>query len=227
MQHLAMIMDGNRRWAKKNSIINPYNEKSQEAVKTAITFCIKQNIPYLSLFAFSLENFKRPLLERERVFSLLKKVLTHHLDELIEEGIRIRFIGDRALFPSFLKPHIEEAEEKSAPCSRLNLNILFCYGGQQELAHATKKIAQAVKEGRLRLEDISEQTFKEELWTAGMPNPDLIIRTSGHYRLSNFLLYQAAYSELAFVDCYWPEITEDLIQECVQKYELTKKNYGQ
>lgn len=226
MQHLAMIMDGNRRWARKNGIINPYNERSQEAVKTAISFCIKNNIKFLSLFAFSLENLNRSALERERVFSLLENVLGEHIPDLIEQGVRVRFIGDRTVFPSRILPVIINAEEKSAGCEVINLNILFCYGAQQELLHAMKILAKQVKEGTLGIEEITDERIRKTLWTAGIPDPELIIRTSGVSRLSNFLLYQAAYSELAFLECHWPEITESHLQRCVDVYHQTKRNFG-
>ena len=227
MQHLAMIMDGNRRWAKKNKIINPYSERSQESVKTAIAFCIKNKIRHLSLFAFSLENFdNRSALERNRVFSLLKNVLTKHIDELIEQGVRMCFIGDRNVFPDNIMPAIVKAEEKTRHCDVVNLNVLFCYGAKQEIAHAMKVLAQRVQKGELDIDDIDDEKIQSVLWTAGIPDPDLIIRTSGASRLSNFLLYQAAYSELAFLDCYWPEITEAHLQQCVSDYQTTKRNYG-
>lgn len=227
MQHLAMIMDGNRRWAKKNNVINPYSKPSQESVKTAITFCIKNKIKHLSLFAFSLENFdNRSALEQNRVFSLLKNVITKNIDELIEQGVRMCFIGDRSVFPDSIMPAIVKAEEKTRHCDVVSLNILFCYGAKQEIVHAMKVLASRVQKGELDIEDINDEKIQSVLWTAGIPDPDLIIRTSGVSRLSNFLLYQAAYSELAFLDCYWPEITEAHLQQCMSDYQATKRNYG-
>lgn len=226
MQHLAMIMDGNRRWAKKNGLLNPYSKQSQNAIKTAISFCIKRQIPHLSLFAFSLENFNRDQDEQKRVFSLLEKTLSDDMDPIIKQGVKIRFIGDRSLFPSNVMPGILEVEKKSEHCSNLSLNILFCYGAQQELTAAMKSIAQQVQQGIISLDEISTQRIAESLWTSGTPNPDLIIRTSGVSRLSNFLLYQAAYSELAFLECYWPEITEAHIQGCVDRFHDVKRNFG-
>jgi undecaprenyl diphosphate synthase len=227
MQHLAMIMDGNRRWAKKNRILNPYGKPSQESVKTAIGFCIKNKIEHLSLFAFSLENFdNRSALERNRVFSLLKSVLIKKIDELIKQGVCIRFIGDRRVFPNSIMPAIVNAENKTQHCDVVNLNILFCYGAKQEIANAIKVLAERVRKGELDINDINDEKIRSVLWTAGIPDPDLIIRTSGVSRLSNFLLYQAAYSEFASLDCYWPEITEAHLQQCMTDYRAVKQNFG-
>jgi len=227
MQHLAMIMDGNRRWAKKNKIFNPYGKQSQESVKTAISFCIKNKIKHLSLFAFSLENFdNRSTLERSRVFSLLKSTLTKNSDELRDQGVRINFIGDRSVFPDSVMPSIEYAEKKTELCDTLSLNILFCYGSKQEIVYAMKVLADRVQKGELDIDEINDDRIKSVLWTAGIPDPDLIIRTSGVSRLSNFLLYQAAYSEFAFLDCYWPEVTEAHLQQCVNNFYSTKRNFG-
>lgn len=226
MRHLAMIMDGNRRFAKKNGLHNPYNTKSQDAIRNAITFCIKNKIEHLSLFAFSLENLHRSPQECSLVFSLLEQTLQTNMQPLINQGIRICFIGDRSLYPTSLIPLIEKVEKDSQNSSLLQLNILFCYGAQQELLAATKKLAQKVQRGTLLPEEITSEHLSRELWTSGIPNPELIIRTGDASRLSNFLLYQAAYSELAFLPCYWPEITEEHIQNCVNQFYETKRNFG-
>lgn len=227
MQHLAFIMDGNRRWAKSAGFAAMQGHKQgKEAAKLAIEFCIKRGIKYLSLYTFSLENFSRSVIEQEVIFSILVDSITHGLDEFIDQGVRIAFVGDRSKFPEHLRQAIIDAELKTKSLTELQLNILFCYGGQQELVHAVKGIATKVAAGELAVSDINQDTISDALWTAGVPNPDLIVRTSGVNRLSNFLLYQAAYSELAFLDCHWPEITEAHLQKCVDDFARSNRNFG-
>ena len=227
MQHLAFIMDGNRRWAKGAGFAAAQGHRhGKETARLAIDFCIKQGIRYLSLYTFSLENFSRSKIEQDVIFSLLIDSITHELSEFIEQGVRIAFVGDRSKFPTHLVEAIANAEAQTKDLRTLHLNILFCYGGQQELVHAVKAIALQVAAGQLEVGDINQETLSNALWTAGIPNPDLIVRTSGVSRLSNFLLYQAAYSELAFLDCHWPEITQAHLQKCVDDFRAAKQNYG-
>ena len=227
MQHLAFIMDGNRRWAKSAGVAATQGHKhGKEAARLAIDFCIKTGIKYLSLYTFSLENFSRPQIEQDVIFSILIESITRELDQFLEQGVRLRFVGDRSKFPAHLREAIESAQEQTKDLDTLHLNLLFCYGGQQELVHAVKAIASQVAAGELALGDIDHDTVSNALWTAGVPNPDLIVRTSGVSRLSNFLLYQAAYSELAFLDCHWPEITEAHLQKCFDDFRTAKRSYG-
>ncbi len=202
------------------------HKQGKEAARLAIDFCIKNNIKYLSLYTFSLENFSRSQIEQNIIFSILVDSITHELDQFIQQGVRIVFMGDRSKFPMHLREAIANAQEQTKELSVLQLNILFCYGGQQELVHAVKAIASKAVAGELDLEDITKDTVSGALWTAGVPNPDLIVRTSGVNRLSNFLLYQAAYSELAFLDCHWPEITEAHLQKCMDDFRATTRNFG-
>ncbi len=227
MEHLAVIMDGNRRWAKENKVkIGSSHRKGRDAARLAIEFCIANDINYLSLYAFSLENFKRPKMEQNEIFTVLIQGINDELDEFIAQGVHIQFVGDRGLFPSHLMPSIERAEIKTQECTKLHLNILFCYGARQELLNAVQTIAQEVKEGTLDVSDIDQDTLQNALWTAGTPHPDLIVRTSGVTRLSNFLLYQAAYSEFAFLDCHWPEITQEHLEQCVSDFKASRRNFG-
>ena len=226
MQHLAIIMDGNRRWAKNNGIKGIYGIKSKESVRTAIRFCLKNNIKHLSLYAFSLENFNRSRTEQEILFNLLISTMTSELSGLIEQGVRVKFVGDKNFFPNHVKPIIEKAESQTKLFSKLNLNILFCYGGRQEIINATKIIAQKVKSGELEMDNIDDDIMKQSLWTEGTPDPDLVVRTGKTFRISSFLTYQSVYSEFAFLDCYWPEITEDHLNQCVSGFLDTKRNFG-
>ncbi len=226
MEHLAIIMDGNRRWAKQNGIKDLYNDASKKSIKRSIEFCLANNIKYLSLYAFSLENFNRSKTEQILIFRLLADTIRAEQPEMIKNGVRMRFIGDRNFFPEHLKPMIESAEKETSHCNALNLNILFCYGGQQEIVQAVQAIAARVKSGTMSIEDITREEIENALWTAGIPNPSLIIRTGGVSRLSNFFTYQSAYSEMAFLDCYWPELEEMHLKKCVDTYSATKKNFG-
>lgn len=228
MQHLAMIMDGNRRWARENKLaaVTMGHQKGAETIRTAVKFCIKNDIKYLSLYAFSLENVKRSEAEKTFLFDLLARTLTKNLDALIRQGVRIRFVGDRALFPENIKDFIHDAEERTKDLDKLCLNILFYYGSQQEMVYAAKNVAKKVQDGVLHIDDIDEATFRKELWVNGTPDPDLIIRTGNSLRLSNFLLFQAAYTELMFLDRYWPEVDEQCLQDCVEQFHYRQRNYG-
>lgn len=148
------------------------------------------------------------------------------LPQLIEKGVQVRFVGDDRFYPESLKSMIHEIQSKTAHGSRLSLYFLFCYGGRQEIVFAMQKLAQKVADGQLKPEDISEQMVSDSLWLSGIPDPDLIIRTSGIVRLSNFLLYQAAYSEMKFLDCYWPEVTEKILQKCLDEFGCVNRKFG-
>ncbi len=228
MQHLAIIPDGNRRWAAQNKLESFFgHQKGMETVRSAIKVCIKNEIAYLSFYTFSIENFRRSDIEKRYLFNLLTEGFTKELPELIDAGIRVRFVGDRAMFPEQIRDTIEIIEKQTAHLNRLTLNLLFCYGAKSEIAHAVKKIAQDVKEGRVQIDDINDTIVDNALWTAGIPNPDLIIRTGGVVRLSNFLLLQAAYSEFLFLDYYWPDMTEERLEQCLEQFKQTQRNFGQ
>lgn len=229
MQHLAIIPDGNRRWAKANKLESFFgHRRGLDVVKTAMRSCIKNGIKHLSFYTFSLENFRRSEVEKDYLFSMLASEFRGAIPELVRERIRVRFVGDNSYYPDAIKQTIEEVEKATASGDRLNLNLLFCYGARQELMFAAKVIAQKVKDGVLDIAAVTEETMNSVLWTAGTPDPDLIIRTgSGQSpRMSNFLLYQAAYSEWMFLDQYWPEVTEELLQSCIEKFQNIKRNFG-
>ncbi len=227
IQHLACIMDGNRRWAKKQGL-RPWlgHNQGAESVKRVIQFALDQDIKYVSLYTFSIENFKRSEQEISHLFSLLVRVLRDNVVKYIEQGVRIHFIGDENLFPEAVKETILFMQEQTKDCSKLHLNLLFCYGGQQEIFGAVKKVLSHIKNGLLALEDFTEDLFKKYLWMGNIPEPELIIRTGGTKRLSNFLLYQAAYSELYFLDCLWPDITEQDLQTAVTEFKRIQRNLG-
>jgi undecaprenyl diphosphate synthase len=228
IQHLALVMDGNRRWARKQGF-KPWigHKKGVEPLKAALELCLEQKIPYLSVFAFSLENFKRSPEELSYLFDILAQELaTQEFENLLKQNIKVRFIGDKHRFPPQLLTIINDIEIKTQQSDALTLNILFCYGSQQEIIEATRSLAHFVKENQLEPEHITAEIFQKQLWTFPTCPPDLIIRTGGQRRLSNFLLYQAAYSELQFLDTYWPDVTKKQLYECLQKFMETKRNFG-
>ncbi len=228
LQHLGIMMDGNRRWARERGITSYLGHRhGVEPLKMSIEFCLDHKIPYLTLYAFSLENFKRSAEELTYLFDVLaQEIAQKELNALFKQGVRVRFIGDRSYCPEPLKPILEKVERETATGNQLNLDILFCYGGQQEIVHAVKTLCARIREGVLSEHDISSQTFAECLWTSPTPPPDLIIRTGGDKRLSNFLTYQSAYSELYFLDCYWPDITREHLTKVLEEFNQRERRYG-
>lgn len=228
MQHLAMIMDGNRRWARENKLktLSLGHKKGMENIKKVVKFCLKKEIKHLSLYAFSLENFKRDEKEKKYLFKILTDSLRNDIDEFIENGVKIRFVGDRTYFPKEVSAIILESEKKTEHLEKLCLNVLFCYGSKQEIVCAVRRIAKKVQDGKLSSHDINEDVLRKEMWLNGTPDPDLIVRTGKKCRLSNFLLFQAAYSEFMFLDCYWPEVDEQCLEKCIDTFYGTQRNFG-
>ena len=227
IKHLACIMDGNRRWAIRQGLLSFFgHRKGLDAVKLVINFCLKNNIQHLSLYTFSTENLQRSQEEQRYLFEVLAQEAANELEEFKQKNVRMSFIGDRALFPKSVQPLCEKIEQETAHCTALEVNFLLCYGGRQEIVAATQRIAAHVAQGQLRPEDITLEVFENNLWTARTPSPDLIIRTGGQKRLSNFLLYQCAYSELYFLDCMWPEISVEKLEMALTYYHECQKNFG-
>lgn len=226
IKHLAIIMDGNRRWAKKrNKRAGFGHRQGTETLKWLIEYCIKRKIEMVSVYAWSLENFQRSCQEQTDIFNMMVEQAHQALPGLVKHGVKIRFIGDQNRFPASVTSTIKDLEEKTKNGTTLHLNILFCYGGKQEILAAVHKIIKDVKEGRL--DDVpSEEIFKKYLWTDDIPDPDLIIRTGGVKRLSNFATYQTAYSELYFTDRYWPDMTTKDLDAALLEYAQRKRNFG-
>lgn len=228
LEHLACVMDGNRRWAQQRSL-DPWlgHKEGFEAVKRTIEFCLKNNITHLTLYAFSIENLGRPEKERNFLFDVLAPQVAEQFErEWSEKEIAVRFIGDRTLWPKGIRPLCEKIEKRTAMYTRLRINFLLCYGGQQEIIDAVKRIASKVKKGDLSDEDITAQTFEHFLWTSGVPPADLIIRTGGGQRLSNFFLFKSAYSELYFLDTLWPDLTETDLEKATMFFNTCRRNFG-
>jgi undecaprenyl diphosphate synthase len=229
MQHIAIIMDGNRRWANNNKLqtVTMGHRKGVEPIKKSAQWCLDHGVKYLSLYAFSLENAKRSDEEKTAIFSIMAEFIKEETQELIKQGIAVRFVGDRSLFPDVLRTDIEYIEEATAHCNMLYIQVMFFYGGQQEIASAAQRLAQKVKEGTLLPTDITVEKIRSTLWMADVPDPDIVIRSGGHSRLSNFLLFEAAYSEWFFFDTLWPDFDEQHLNVCVEKFGQTKRNFGQ
>jgi undecaprenyl diphosphate synthase len=227
IKHLAMMMDGNRRWAKKQGLaVWLGHRQGVESVKRAMEFCLSKKIPYLSIYTFSLENFKRSEQETSYVFNLLATELENQLSLFLENDVCIRFVGDRLLFPQSVIKTINNVEEKTAHCTALTVNALFCYGAQQEIVDGVKEIVRRAKLVEISEYDIRPETFNNYLWMRGIPEPELVIRTGGAQRLSNFLLYQSAYSEFCFLDCLWPELTTQHLDKVMDDFVARKRNFG-
>jgi undecaprenyl diphosphate synthase len=225
--HVAFVMDGNRRWAEQQGFESwRGHREGVESLRRVIDFCLLKKIPYASFYTFSLENFKRSEEEKSYLFKLIIEQADSQLPIFLEKKARVRFVGDRAKFPNNVRKICERIEDATRMLSTINLNFLFCYGARQEMVDAVKKVVTATKEGRFHEEDISQELLNDLLWTRDLPEPDLIIRTGGVKRLSNFLLYQAAYSEIYFMDCLWPEITTHHLEAALLDFQTCTRNFG-
>ena len=229
MEHLALILDGNRRWAREHKFKTAFHgyKNATGGIHTAIEFSIEQKIKYLSLFAMSSENLeKRPEDEKQFLWELMIQTFKSDSFKLIEQGICVKFIGDRSVFPQQVASVISKIEEETKDLSTLRLNILFCYGGRQEILAATQKLAADVLAGKIKPEEITEEKFRGALWCGNIPDPEILIRTGKRSRTSNFLTFQTTYTELFFPNCYWPEVTKELLIDCLAQYKQTQRNFG-
>jgi undecaprenyl diphosphate synthase len=227
MQHLACIMDGNRRWANAHGLLPWYGHKEGlDAAMRVVIFAQKKKIPYVSLYLFALQNFKRSQEEIEHIFAMLINQGEYIVQECLTHNILVRFIGNRSLFPERLSTTINLIEKSTAHCTSLVVNLLFCYGAQEEIIFACQKIAEKIKKEELQPDEITSSVFENHLLMSPNPPPDLIIRTGKSHRLSNFLLYQAAYAELYFADCLWPEIDYAELEKAYLYFLNCKRNFG-
>jgi undecaprenyl diphosphate synthase len=228
MKHLACIMDGNRRWAQRNLLAAiAGHKKGMEKISEVIDFCLAKNILHLSLYTLSLENLKeRSSVELSAMFNLFKQGFQRILQECIAKNVRVRFVGERSLFPTLLTAEIEQLEQDTKTHVALHVNLLFCYGARQEIVYGIKQLCEKIQAGIVRTEDISHELLAQQLWTNGTPEPDIILRTGGVHRLSNCMLYQAAYSEFYFLDCFWPDITQNDLQGAWNFFASCKRNFG-
>jgi len=225
--HIAIIMDGNRRWARKHRL--PVAAGHTEGVKTIeriIKAAPSLGVKFLTLYAFSTENWKRSPKEVNALLKLLEYYLDTQSDNLVKNGIRLNTIGKTDEFPVNLREKIDKVKELTKDNSRLVLNLALNYGGRYEITEAVRQIAKEAKENRLKIEDISEEFVSEYLYTAGMPDPDLLIRTSGELRLSNFLLWQASYSEIYITKKLWPDFGKGDLKKAIDEYKNRKRRRG-
>ena len=228
-KHIAIIMDGNRRYAKELGLETREGHLAgKEKIRDVLNWCLKLGIRNLTVYAFSTENFNRDESEVNFLMDLIEKTLKEMADdpEVEEKKIRIQVIGERELVPDTMQDTIRYAEEKTKDHSEYTFNMAIAYGGRQEIISALKDIATKVKNGELEVDDISEELVSEYLYTTGMPDPDLVLRTSGELRISNFLLWQLAYSELYFTDVYWPSFRYIDLLRAIRSYQNRARRYG-
>lgn len=230
-EHVAVIMDGNGRWAEKKGVSRLQGHNAgMLAMKEIIKKADMMGIKYLTVYAFSTENWKRSQEEVGGIFKLLVKYVASELKELNENNVRVRILGDYSKIPKSAINSIENALQTTDKNDGLQFNIALNYGGRQEILRAVQHLCEEVKEGKILASDIDEETIGRKLYTGeengSMPDPDLIIRTSGEERLSNFLLWQCAYSELAFTDSLWPDFTPDEFEEMVMAFGNRKRRFG-
>lgn len=226
-KHIAIIMDGNGRWAKSRGEERTYGHKNAiSAVRNAIAACAKADVEYLTLYTFSTENWNRPEDEVTTLMTLLSESLIKESDELISKEIRMHVIGEINQLPELVKEQLMNVVEITKNNSKTNLVLALSYGSQKEILNAVKDIAKDVKERKLELENINEEVFEKYLYTKNIPPVDLLIRTSGEVRISNFLLWQIAYAELQFLDIYWPDFTEDDLFQCILNYQNKERRFG-
>lgn len=226
-EHIGIIMDGNGRWAKKRGLPRTAGHTAGAAnFRTITKYASSIGIKYLTVYAFSTENWNRPNDEVSALMKLFKDYLEEALRDFMDENIRVRFIGDTSKFPNDLQQLIHEVEQASAPKTGMVLNLAMNYGGRDEIVHSVKAIAALVSEGKLSPEDITDKTVENFLYTAGQPDPDLIIRPSGEQRLSNFMLWQSAYTEFVYFDVLWPDFKTKHFDEAIEKFSERNRRFG-
>jgi undecaprenyl diphosphate synthase len=226
-RHVAIIMDGNGRWAQRRLLSRiKGHERGAEAVRMVVRTSRELGIPFLTLFAFSTENWQRPQNEVEALMSLLVRFLKSELDEMLDNGIRLHVIGRAEQLPPQVRQALEQAVADSRDNSALQLNLALSYGGRDEIARSVRSIAAAVREGRMRPEEISEATVAAHLDTRGIPDPDLLIRTGGEMRISNFLLWQLAYTEIFVTPTLWPEFDREQYLRVLAEFQTRERRFG-
>ena len=228
LQHIAFIMDGNRRWAKKRGLpIAAGHRQGAETLTNIAKAAKKMGLKYMTVYAFSTENWQREKSEVDGLMNLLRQYLDNGFKELQENNARIIFIGEREMLAADIQAKMAKIESESAKNSDVTLCVALSYGGRQEITAAARKLAQKVKEGLLEPAEITPQIMGDALYTVGIPDPDLLIRTSGEERLSNFLPWQSAYTELYFSETLWPDFSAAELEDIIKKYELRERRYGQ
>lgn len=226
-RHVAIIMDGNGRWAKNRGEERTFGHKSAvSAVRNAIAAAQKSKVEFLTLYTFSTENWHRPSDEVSALMTLLAETIIKETDELFTKGVRVHVIGETDQMPDFVKEQLAQIVELTKNNKETNLVLALSYGSQNEILNAVRQLADEVKAGNISSKDIDAETFEKYLYTKEMPAVDLLIRTSGEVRISNFLLWQIAYAELQFLDIYWPDFTEENFFECILNFQNKERRFG-
>jgi undecaprenyl diphosphate synthase len=226
--HIAMIMDGNGRWAKKR-LLNRINghEKGAETVRTVVRTCRQLGIPYLTLYAFSTENWQRPKAEIEALMVILKNFLQTELSEMMENNIRLRAIGQVEKLPTDVRQELNDTMAVTRGNSGMSLILALSYGGRAEIVRMVQAIAEKIRSGRIEPQAVNAELIAEHLYTRDIPDPDLLIRTSGEMRISNFLLWQIAYTEIFVTPTLWPDFSEDELLQILKDYQNRERRFGQ
>ncbi len=226
-RHIAIIMDGNGRWARERHMPRPFGHRSgMKAVRAVVEGCLDAGVEWLSLFAFSQENWQRPETEVSALMSLLEEYIAREASELREQGVRVRVHGDLGRLSAPAAAAVERVMRDTEGGDKLGLNLFISYGGRAELVRAARLLAIDVQAGRLTVDGIDEAAFRERLFTAGCPDPDLLIRTSGEQRLSNFLLWQVAYAELYISSVLWPDFGRLALFEAILDFQRRDRRFG-
>jgi undecaprenyl diphosphate synthase len=227
VRHVAIIMDGNGRWAAERGLPRAEGHRQGvESVRRTLEAAMELGVSHLTLFSFSSENWSRPKQEINDLFGLLRRFVRRDLADLHKNGVKIRVIGARTGLESDILRMLDEATELTKDNTALDLTIAFNYGARDEIARAAQRIAEDVKAGAMDASDVTPEKFSTYLDTAGLPDPDLLIRTSGELRLSNFLLWQLAYAEFVFVDVYWPDFSKDVFAAAIAEYQQRSRRFG-
>ena len=226
-QHIAIIMDGNGRWAKKQKLARIKGHAAgTKIIKNLIQKCSDLGVKVLTLYCFSTENWRRPMEEVNFLMDLIRGYLVREANDMMAEGVRLRGIGNLDSLPNKVKEEIYRVSEMTKDCKKIDLNIAINYGGRQEILRAVKTISQEIQQGTLNADDLDEAAFSKYLYTAGQPDPDLLIRTSGEQRISNYLLWQLAYTEIYFTDVNWPDFDEEELYRAVLAYQNRNRRFG-
>ena len=226
-KHVAIIMDGNGRWAKSQNKERTFGHKNAiKAVREAISACNEVSIPYLTLYTFSTENWNRQAEEVDTLMELLSSTLLQEAEEIFSKGIRIRAIGDLEALPEDVRNQLYNIMELTKNNTKGNLTLALSYGSQKEILNAVKELCKKVKNGDIDENDINEHLFEQHLYTKEIPPVDLLIRTSGEVRVSNFLLWQIAYAEMQFINVLWPDFTKETFFQCILDYQTKERRFG-
>ena len=226
-RHIAIIMDGNGRWAKKKSLSRISGHiKGVDAVREIVTACREIGIKVLTLYAFSIENWRRPEEEVMALMELLKEYLLKEAEEMVQNNIRLYAIGRIEDLSPDVRNTLQEAIKKTERCDGMILNLALSYGGRSEILHAVQGMLSDLQKGKIKPEEITLQRFPQYLWTRGIPDPDLLIRTSGEFRISNFLLWQIAYTELYVTDTLWPDFDREELLKAIADYQSRERRFG-